>query len=377
MPVITAVFDDRETAERAAQALVFRFKIDRADVFGADANDPDGQVAWQRLAGRGIPQADRTFFHEAVTRGHAVVVADVDQGHAEEAMDALESHGAADLDDRERSFRESGWTGMSTFGGDAVFAGGSAAGLTAARGTRSDAGDADNPPGTMLSRGVDDALGTNVSGARPENETGTANPSGTMLSRGTDDALGTNASGARPEHETGAANPPGTMLSRGTDDALGTNVSGARAEHEAHGLTGRRDESIPLAEERLTIGKREVTHGRVRIRSYVVETPVEEQVRLREEHVEIERRAVDRPATDADRLFEERTIEATETAEEATVQKEARVREELSIRKESTERTETVRDTVRRTEVEIEDDRTTGTPIPGSTSPSGTTRSGV
>ncbi len=132
--------------------------------------------------------------------------------------------------------------------------------------------------------------------------------------------------------------------------------------------TGRDDAAIPIVEERLTVGKREVTHGRVRIRSYVVETPVEEQVRLREEHVQVDRRAVDRPATDADRLFEERTIEATETAEEAMVQKEARVREELTLRKEATERTETVRDTIRRTEVEVEDDRT-GTDLPGSGAP--------
>ena len=34
---------------------------------------------------------------------------------------------------------------------------------------------------------------------------------------------------------------------------------------------------IPVVEERLRIGKRDVSHGRVRIRAYVVETPVEEQ----------------------------------------------------------------------------------------------------
>ncbi len=146
MPIVTAVFDDRDTAERAAQALVFRFQIDRADVFAADSsNDPDGQVAWQRLASRGIPQADRHFFHEAVTRGNAVVVADVDAAHAEEAMDALESHGAVDLDDRENAFRSAGWTGMSAYGDDAVFTGGSAAGMAA---TPPTSGDAASPPGS-------------------------------------------------------------------------------------------------------------------------------------------------------------------------------------------------------------------------------------
>ncbi len=83
-----------------------------------------------------------------------------------------------------------------------------------------------------------------------------------------------------------------------------------------------------------------------------------EQVTLREERVDVERRPVDRPVTDADRQFQERTIEATETAEEAVVSKEARVTEELVVRKEVDERTQTVSDTVRSTEVEVEDERT-------------------
>src|SRR5215208_5245795 len=65
---------------------------------------------------------------------------------------------------------------------------------------------------------------------------------------------------------------------------------------------------------------------RVRVRSYVVETPVQEQVNLREEHVSVERRPVDRAASPGDNLFRERTIEAEERAEEAVVAKEARVK---------------------------------------------------
>jgi uncharacterized protein (TIGR02271 family) len=123
------------------------------------------------------------------------------------------------------------------------------------------------------------------------------------------------------------------------------------------------EERIPIVEENLRVGKREVEHGRVRIRSYVVETPVNEQVTLREEHVEVSRRAVDRPLTDADDAFRERVIEATEHAEEAVVSKEARVKEELVIRKEETQHTETVQDTVRHTEVEVEDGRADGTSV--------------
>ena len=128
-------------------------------------------------------------------------------------------------------------------------------------------------------------------------------------------------------------------------------MSGARA------TGGEREEVIPVAEEQLKVGKREVSQGRVRVRSYVVETPVQEQVSLREENVHVERRAADRPVTGADELFRERTIEAEERAEEAVVAKEARVKEELVVKKDVGQRTETVSDKVRRTEVEVEDER--------------------
>jgi uncharacterized protein (TIGR02271 family) len=122
------------------------------------------------------------------------------------------------------------------------------------------------------------------------------------------------------------------------------------------GMSGA-EERIPLAEEQIVVGKREVGRGYVRVRSYVVETPVEERVTLHQERVDIERRPVDRPMEPGDEAFRERVIEATETSEEAVVSKEARVREEVVVRKEAEERTETVHDTVRRTEVEIEDER--------------------
>lgn len=134
----------------------------------------------------------------------------------------------------------------------------------------------------------------------------------------------------------------------GTERAAGDYGAGATA----------REDYIPVAEEQLRIGKRDVDHGRVRVRSYVRETPVEEQVRLRDETVEIERNPVDRAAAPADDLFEDRVIEAEEHYEEAVVSKEARVTEEVRLRKDVQERDETIRDTVRRTDVEVEDDRT-------------------
>lgn len=127
---------------------------------------------------------------------------------------------------------------------------------------------------------------------------------------------------------------------------------------EAAAGAGRDTDYIPVVEERLNVGKRMTEHGRVRVRSYAVETPVNEQVSLREENVQVERRTVDRPVTTADEaLFAEKTIEATERREEAVVSKDARVVEEVGIRKDAAQRTETITDNVRRTEVEVEDER--------------------
>ena len=114
---------------------------------------------------------------------------------------------------------------------------------------------------------------------------------------------------------------------------------------------------VPVVQEELKVGKREVeTGGGVRVRTEIEERPVQEQVNLREEHVRVERHAVDRPATQADvnQALHGRTIEVREKSEQPVVSKEARVVEEVVVGKEATQRTETVRDTVRRTDVEVE-----------------------
>jgi uncharacterized protein (TIGR02271 family) len=115
------------------------------------------------------------------------------------------------------------------------------------------------------------------------------------------------------------------------------------------------DVSIPVVEEELQVGTRPVRRGGVRLYTRVTERPVEETVRLRDEEIRVERHPVDRPATEADfAAAREGTVEVTETDEEAVVRKQARVVEEVVVRKAVEEHTETVRDTVRRTEVEVE-----------------------
>jgi len=118
--------------------------------------------------------------------------------------------------------------------------------------------------------------------------------------------------------------------------------------------------AIPIIEENINVGKRVVETGGVRLRSRIIERPVEEAVRLRVEHVHVERNPVNRPATEADlNSFREGTIEATEHAEVPVVGKTARVIEEVRLDKEVQEREEVIRDTVRRTDVDVENLGTT------------------
>ena len=117
---------------------------------------------------------------------------------------------------------------------------------------------------------------------------------------------------------------------------------------------------IPVIEEELQVGKRAVESGGARVQTHVTETPVQEQVTLREEHVNVERRPVNRAVTDADLAnLKQGEIDITTRAEEAVVSKQARVVEEVAIGKTVSEHQETVRDTVRRTDVDVQETDTT------------------
>jgi uncharacterized protein (TIGR02271 family) len=129
--------------------------------------------------------------------------------------------------------------------------------------------------------------------------------------------------------------------------------------------------SAQVIEENLQVGKRVEQTGGVRLRSRIVEKPVEASVRLREEHVTVQRTPVNRPATEADfQAFKEGEIEVTESAERAVVGKEAHVVEEVSLGKQVTEREEVIHETVRNTEVDVEQ-------IAGSTTTTGTNTTGT
>jgi len=331
--MITAFFDSSQDANEAIERLV-QAGIPRSDVTMVAGGESGGSTSgatsgmttgtsgdsyqrsydrnegtgfWDALKDLFLPDEDRYTYAEGLRRGGYLVTARVSDALYERALDILDDEGTIDIDQRAESWRSEGWSGHT-------------AGATSAQGAASSS-----------------HLGYGASGGSTGLGTAASVPA-TPVS-GSTAATGTTATG------TSAASVPATPVS-GSTAATGRSTE----------ATGR-EESIPIVEERLNVGKRETAGGRVRVRSYVVETPVQEQVSLRQEHVEVERRSVDRPVTDADRLFQERTIEATEKREEAVVSKEARVKEELVVNKEVEQRTQTVQDTVRRTEVEVEDER--------------------
>ena len=112
--------------------------------------------------------------------------------------------------------------------------------------------------------------------------------------------------------------------------------------------------TVPIVKEDVQVGKQEVQSGTARVQSRITEQPVEQQIPLREEHVRVEQRPADRAATpeEVQQAFQEKTVEMTETREEPVVAKQPRVTGEVTVRKEAGQRTETIRETVRGTEVQ-------------------------
>lgn len=126
------------------------------------------------------------------------------------------------------------------------------------------------------------------------------------------------------------------------------------------GMTARTEGEIrvPVAEERLNVQKQADELGAVEIHKTVTEEQQTIPVELRREEVHVERRDIaDRPlsAADADRIFEEGTIRVPVHGEEAIVTKEAVVTGEVVVNKEQTTERQQVTDTVRREQVEVDE----------------------
>ncbi|WHQ73642.1 DUF2382 domain-containing protein [Pantoea sp. Lij88] len=168
--------------------------------------------------------------------------------------------------------------------------------------------------------------------------------------------------------ERSAALPDDYAPGYATSDGLTAPASGTLSESEAvdplqphrgvarTALTG--DESdedvLRLAEERLEVGKRLVSEGSTRVRRYTVTDQVSENVSLHEQHAEIFRRPVSETGSPANVDWSEKTVEVEETHEQPVVNKTAQIIEEVVLRKEASDRVETINDSVRRQEVDID-----------------------
>jgi len=143
-----------------------------------------------------------------------------------------------------------------------------------------------------------------------------------------------------PVHQSISESQASTSQTQATGGGLGTNVQETR---------------IPITEEKLQVGKHIAEEGGVRVHKHVVEEPVKETVKLRQEEATVERHAADRPVSAGDlEAFKEGTIEIKEKREEPMISKVARVVEEIVVGKKISEHEQVVEDTVRRVQVDIE-----------------------
>lgn len=313
---IAALFDTRDAADKAAAILEEEgIAKDRIMISGggaAAAPVAEEKGFWESLKNAFMPEEDCYSYAEALRRGDYLLSVRPEERDYERALDILEAAGAVDIEHREAAWRNEGWTG---------YAGASNTGSEGSSLSRS------TTPNTEKMSDPSNSVDTSAVGLG---------------------SAGMMTSGDMSERTAALSTAPSAIDATHTETAV---------DSRAATISGERGESIPVYEERLRVGKRDVSHGRVRVRSYVVETPITEQVTLRQERVEVERRPVDRAVNLADAAFEERVIEAEERAEEAVIAKEARVKEEITLRRTQQDSQQTISDTVRHTEVEIEDDR--------------------
>jgi uncharacterized protein (TIGR02271 family) len=309
---------------------------------------------WAWLFGEDTTSETTTYRHDAydrtATAGNFVVGVRVDEdSQIHPVITALEEHDPLDIDEGADEV-------VGNTGGTAPRTGTSTVGRHFAGGETAQAGEMD----TAVSSGRAGTPATPLTGAATADTS--SFPAGVPGER--DSGMPSGRAGTSPAPVTGAsASPvPGTPGTETSSLPAGVspvpNTSSLASGDRTVG-TRAGEEVVPLSEEQLEIGKRTVDRGTTRVRRYVVEKPVEETVNLQTERVTVERRQpLDNAGTPGTGAFEERVVEVRETAEEPVVSKTARVAEEVVIGRETTEQTETVRDTVRREDVEISKDGT-------------------
>jgi uncharacterized protein (TIGR02271 family) len=327
------MYDSRQEAESARQRLssavdVEQVKIfdqssggssDGSSSFGSGSSSSDGSTSGGstssgstssgltnsegRMSGTGIgswlsnlfvSDDDRPAYEEGVRRGGFMLCAEVDGDEdADKIVQILEETSAFDLDERQQNWRSEGWEGRSSQQSTTSGGQGFMAGSQ-------NFGDNDRSFGS-------------TEGSSDRSFAGTEGSS---------------------------------------DQSFGS--TGGSSDRTIE------EERIPIMQEELRVGKRQVDRGGARVRSYMRETPVSEQVNLREENISVERRPVNESISSNELgggdMLQDREIEMHATGEEAVIGKDARVTEELVVRKTADEHRENVQDTVRHTEVDVDND---------------------
>jgi uncharacterized protein (TIGR02271 family) len=131
----------------------------------------------------------------------------------------------------------------------------------------------------------------------------------------------------------------------------------AASAQTARAQTARGDEMVvPVAEEHLYVTKRQAEVGAVEVRKTVETEQVSVPVELRREEVRVQEVDVaDRPLQAGEDAFQGGTIRVPVRGEEAVVQKEAVITGEVVIDKGQTTERQQVSDTVRKEQVEVQE----------------------
>ena len=322
---ITAFFDSRAHADQAVTMLK-QAGISAADITllppanetgTYDSVEEKGKGFWASLEDLFGGTEDHATYAEGLRRGGTMVSVRTSDTDVDSTIAILEQHGSVDLDERETQWRSEGWSAETPLMQDRA----TTSGLSGVMG-----------------------LGAATTGFAT---TGAATPVMTSYEDRRDTMLSSDVI------EPGLVSTPVQTIAE-------TKVSSLTPTAVAAPIRSGED-VIQVVEERLDVGKRAVSRGKVRIHTSVVEKAVSENISLHSETLTVDRHAVDRPvALNALGIdpFKERVIEMEEIDEEAVVAKSARVVEEISLRKDAADRVETISDTVRSTKVDIDDGRT-------------------
>jgi len=153
--------------------------------------------------------------------------------------------------------------------------------------------------------------------------------------------------------QTGAAAAPAAGIA---------NTQAPRAAAQTNTTAREGEIRVPEVEERLHVEKRQAEMGEVRVHKEVEVEQKTIPVELQRDEVHVERRDVAaRPLQAGEDAFQEGTIRVPVRGEEAVVTKEAVVTGEVVVNKDRTVEREQVTDTVRRTEVHVDDENQTRT----------------